>query len=203
MALEALGTRRAFGEADVYINDEKNSRVKGNLTTTIPVTPCFPQKWGEQASRRRLFSDLVIIRGTRLDPQSFPTVDKVPRRNKNYMENEQAMYMTYNRELKKFLGELIAKNATCIHVDFHFTKGDPNALEHTAKQKLKQYKAAFQYFAEKGNSEDATRHSGYYIFDAEAHDINPERNADRCFRGFFFLFESSAPFFFYREIFFA
>ena len=115
MALEALGTRRAFGEADVYINDEKNSRVKGNLTTTIPVTPCFPQKWGEQASRRRLFSDLVIIRGTRLDPQSFPTVDKVPRRNKNYVENEQAMYMTYNRELKKFLGELIAKNATCIH----------------------------------------------------------------------------------------
>ena len=109
-----------------------------------------------QTSRRRLFSDLVIIRGTRLDPQSFPTVDKVPRRNKNYVENEQAMYMTYNRELKKFLGELIAKNATCIHVDFHFTKGDPNALEHTAKQKLKQYKAAFQYFEEKGNSEDAT-----------------------------------------------
>ena len=64
--------------------------------------------------------------------------------------------MTYNRELKKFLGELIAKNATCIHVDFHFTKGDPNALEHTAKQKLKQYKAAFQYFEEKGNSEEAT-----------------------------------------------
>ena len=101
MALEALGTRRAFGKADVYINDEKNSRVR----VTSP-----PQSQSHRASRKSgvnkrtggASSDLVIIRGTRLDPQSFPTVDKVPRRNKNYAENEQAMFMTYNRELEKF-----------------------------------------------------------------------------------------------------
>ena len=51
MVLDALALLRAFSEADVYINDGKNSRARGNLTTTIPVNPCSMPKWGDTGKR--------------------------------------------------------------------------------------------------------------------------------------------------------
>ena len=75
MVLDALALLRAFGEADVYIFNEKNSRTRGNLTTLIPVTPCF-SKMGRHGKTQTEILKFDIIKGTRLDPQSFPTVDK-------------------------------------------------------------------------------------------------------------------------------
>ena len=70
----------------------------------------------------------------------------------NYIDNSQAMYMKYNRELRNVLKEINKAKATFIHVSVHFSKDGPNTVESTAKLKSQQYNEAFKDFKEKVTS---------------------------------------------------
>ena len=142
-------------QAAVYINDEKDAREPRNLSIPIPVIPLIPWRHHRDlalgARTNRVFSDLLLVMGTTLDPTVFPTIADKPRHQKYHFDNEtsEATTQEINGQQKQFLTVIKSGKATFTHIDVHFTRGGEKSyasLERAAKTKRKEYEAAHSYF---------------------------------------------------------
>ena len=156
MIADAIARLRMNNQAAVYINDEKNAREPTNLSVPIPVIPLIPERCssGRTASVRqnRTFSDVLLVMGTVLNPQVFPTIKDKPRRQQYCnidSENIGAFAQQINGNLQQAYTVIKSENATFTHIDVHFAKGGANnaaKLESAAATKRKEYRAAHESF---------------------------------------------------------
>ena len=155
MIADAIARLRMNNQAAVYINDEKNAWEPTNLSVPIPVIPLIPERCssGRTASVRenRTFSDVILVMGTVLDPQVFPTIKDKPRQQQYNIESENIGAFTpqINGNLKQAYTVIKSENATFTHIDVHFGKGGANnaaKLESAAATKRKEYRAAHESF---------------------------------------------------------
>ena len=116
-------------QAAVYINDEKDAREPRNLSIPIPVIPLIPWRHHRDlalgARTNRVFSDLLLVMGTTLDPTVFPTIADKPRHQKYHFDNEtsEATTQEINGQQKQVLTVIKSAKATFTHIDVHFTRG--------------------------------------------------------------------------------
>jgi hypothetical protein len=156
MIADAIARLRMNNQAAVYINDEKNAREPTNLSVPIPVIPLIPERCssGRTTSVRenRTFSDVLLVMGTVLDPQVFPTIKDKPRQQQYCnidSENIGAFAPQINGNLQQAYTVIKSENASFTHIDVHFGKGGDNSaakLENAAAIKRKEYRAAHESF---------------------------------------------------------
>ena len=156
MIADAIARQRMNNEAAVYINDEKNAWEPANLSVPIPVVPLIPERGTTRRTasvrENRTFSDVLLVMGTVLDPQVFPTIKDKSRqqryRNIN-SENIGAFTQEINGNLQQAYTVIKSEKATFTHIDVHFRKGgniSAAKLENAAATKRNEYRAAHESF---------------------------------------------------------
>ena len=133
MIADAIARLRMNNQAVVYINDEKNAREPTNLSVPILAIPLIPEgcPLGRPVTIRenRTFSDVLLVMGTVLDPQVFPTIKDKPRQQQYHniaSENIGAFTQQINGNLKQAYTVIKSENASFTHIDVHFAKGGAN-----------------------------------------------------------------------------
>ena len=80
--IDAIADYIRNNQAAAYINDEKNAREPRNLSIPIPVIPLIPWRHHRDlaagARTNRVFSDLLLVMGTTLDPHLSGCLPTVP-----------------------------------------------------------------------------------------------------------------------------
>eukprot|EP00944_MAST-04C_sp_MAST-4C-sp1_P007750 g7750.t1 len=119
---------------------------KGLSTLIIPLIPerC-PLGRPISIRENRTFSDVLLVMGTVLDPQIFPTIKDRPRQQRYHnieSENIDTFTKQINGNLKQAYTVIKSENASFTHIDVHFAKGGANnaaKLENAAATKRKEY----------------------------------------------------------------